>query len=236
MKPTAARVRVISCAAAAFSLACTETPYAFFAGSGSCSGTGCECGTAPCVDSGGAASGGRPTDAARMETGSRDSGRASDAAPLGQAGERCESPRDQTVTLERLQVASSGRCVSQGAYEPLRGDPSYRTELATCEETLAQMWAIRMLDGGGLEFRNAAVDLNLDVRFAEIGDGTPLVLYNPHQFFNQRFDLHDDDGSTFKLSPLHAPSQCVTEQDPMLVLLPCEAGRTDQTFRRIACR
>ncbi len=139
------------------------------------------------------------------------------------------------MTLERLQLGGTDLCVAQGIYSPLLGDPAYATALLPCEKSLAQLWKISVMDDGALEFRNQAVDLNLDVRFAASDDGTPTVLFTPHQLYNQRFTVLEGQDGTFKLSPLHAPTKCITRQDDTLLLLPCEGESSDQSFIRKTC-
>ena len=160
-------------------------------------------------------------------------------------GDDCESPfRD--VILERLQLAVSGLCVEVGDWAPLLLDddtwaPSYRTALTTCRESLRQSWAIQLLSGDdgqgeGYEFRNESTNLNLDVRFASPNEGTPIVLYQPHRLYNQRFTLKAGQNGTFKLSPLHAPEMCLAEVEASLELAPCTVGFNEQSFRRVGCR
>lgn len=241
--------------------ACTETPYAFFQPGGDSSG-GTGGATCPPGDCGGDSSGGgsRPTvggsgsetggaltggTGSTVETGGAPSGGAEPGsgglggAPSLELGPNCESPKRDSI-VERLEHAVSGLCLLPGTYALLLGDPSYEIELVECEESLDQSWTIKNLvdpDGlEGLEFRNEQVNLNLDVRFAATTDDTPIMLFPPRRFYNQRFLPIEGEEDTFKLAPLHALTKCVTEVDGSLVLLPCRAGLDEQSFRRLNCR
>jgi hypothetical protein len=212
---------------ALLALACTETPYPFFpltAGPNSLSGG------APAVGAGGMPGVGASSSGGVPNVGS--------GGTLGQGGEApvtdCRSLIDPTRETIQLRTAT-GLCVSTGEYTPLLGEVSFAVVLQECQGTLGQRWTIEEMEYGAIVFASEAVVLNLDVRFAAADDGTPVVLYTPHRLYNQRFVQVSAEGGTFKLSPLHATTKCLSERGAGLELWPCDDAATDQTFEIVAC-
>lgn len=206
------------CAFVGLALGCTETPFRFFTenpGGPACTAEGCA-GT-PAAESGGASAG---------------FGGAS--APV-EPSESCESVLSPESLLVRLQLTESGSCVSVGVFTELASDPAYETRLAACAPSAAFWFSMRG-DDSSRELRSEATNYNLDVRFAASQSGTALVLYAPHFLYNQRFRVLPAAGETFRLSPLHASTQCVSERAGRLEIWPCDDGDPSQTFRKLTCR
>jgi hypothetical protein len=157
---------------------------------------------------------------------------------LGMGGEpatsNCQSVLEPTRTAVQLET-SSGLCVSLGQYAPLLGEVAFAVVLDECTGALGQRWTLEEMENGAIVFSSEAVVLNLDVRFAAADDATPVVLYTPHRLYNQRFVRVTSEDGTFKLSPLHATTKCLSERGSGLELWPCDAIADDQEFEIIAC-
>lgn len=149
--------------------------------------------------------------------------------------ETCESASAPDVSLVRLQLTNSENCVSVGAFTELVSDPAYETALASCAATAAFWFSMRG-DDTSREIRSEATDYNVDVRFAASQAGTRVVLYAPHALYNQRFRVSPVAGESFRLSPLHAPTQCLSERSGTLEIWPCDESDVSQTFRKLSCR
>jgi hypothetical protein len=150
-------------------------------------------------------------------------------------GDACESRRNPGLEVVRLSMNDEELCIARGEETLISMNVSYFAALAPCAEDAGQMWTVNVGAAKAWEVRSESVNLNLDVRFLETEDGTPLVLYNAHDLPNQRFDaLNFPDGS-FSLVPLHATGQCITKMGEALEIWPCDEG-PDQRFRLLACR
>lgn len=184
------------CGLAALAVACTDTPidliWAEHPTDPEPSGTG------GATSSGGSASAGGES-----------------AAEGGQGGaiEPCAGGG-----ADHYQLRSGELCLGQGDPTTIAGEPAYRVGLAPCDDSAVHVWSVRG-SGPAYEFRQIAVAHNLDVRLAATGDGTTLVLYEPHQLYNQRFFVRSGpapgtdaelSGGARWLAPQHVDSKCIT--------------------------
>jgi hypothetical protein len=149
--------------------------------------------------------------------------------------EECLEKSGSVLPLEKLRATGPGLCLGRGASRDLLGDKGYDCVLSPCAETWEQLWTIRVDDAGALEIRNEEVDMNMDVQFADSAAGTPLVLYEPHQLYNQRYFAIQGPDDTFQLTPRNAQGQCVEALGASLQLQPCNALTPGQFFRRETC-
>jgi hypothetical protein len=147
----------------------------------------------------------------------------------------CEASRDAELELIRLVATASGLCVSQGAPTIIGDSPAFEIELATCEVETAQFWSLVASSGGLWQIHNEAAAMNLDVRFADTTDGTPLVLFDPHGLYNQRFYVIPASGDSFQLAPRHTTGKCLEVRDGDLEIWPCSSSEPNQRFMQIAC-
>lgn len=197
--------------------ACAETPYPFFVEEGSGGGSACV-GTTCSTGGGAGADGDFPGEGVE---------------PPGPA---CESASDPALVVEKLELLT-GMCLAAGAPTLIAGSPGYELALVSCADAVEQGWTVRSQEMG-LEIRSESVGYNLDVRFAASSDGTPIVLYSPHRLYNQLFMIQAAFSGVFRLAPLHAPTQCLSQRGDRLELWPCATTETgiDQLFRRTSCR
>lgn len=235
--PRQARIAALIPAALTI-FACGETPFLFFETAppvtpptGGQQGSGGEACGQNCGSGGQseAPSGGFGGEA----PGSGASGSGDGGAPP-EPMEQCIIP-GTTTKVERLQVIDNGLCISRGTYQVLLGEPSYTIELTECSSSPKQLWILTELEAGVLEARNYSVDLNLDVQFAAVVPWTPIDLYDPHRFQNQRFVVTENPEGSFKMSPQNALTQCVSAWDGSLVLRTCDPNYLGQSFQRLEC-
>jgi hypothetical protein len=132
-----------------------------------------------------------------------------------------------------MELVKSGLCFALGRSYPLVNDPAFLIALVQCDSDEKELWALHSMDPG-IAFENVSSGFNLDVQFAATDDGTPFVLFEPHQLYNQRFEQLEAEGG-FALSPLHAPGKCLTEHEGKLALLPCDPVNSNQTIRILEC-
>src|SRR5690606_12626375 len=89
---------------------------------------------------------------------------------------QCEASRDADLERIRLVATASGLCVSQGAPTVIGDSPAFEIDLSPCAAETAQFWTMVGTSGGLWQIQNEDAAMNLDVRFADTTDGTPLVL------------------------------------------------------------
>lgn len=147
----------------------------------------------------------------------------------------CQASRDAELELIRLVATESGLCVSQGAPTVIGDSPAYEIELLACAVQTAQFWSLVGTSGGLWQIYNEAAAMNLDVRFADTSDGTPLVLFDPHGLYNQRFYVIPASGDSFQLAPRHTTGKCLEVRDGELEIWPCSSSEPNQRFMQIAC-
>lgn len=116
----------------------------------------------------------------------------------------------------------------------IANDTGFDVSLDDCAEDEANLWALQLL-GETYEVRNLVTGYNLDVLLASTDDGARVVLYHPHQFFNQRFLFRPRSRFTFEITPRHSESQCVTVRDSHLELWPCDNAVSAQLFEIVPC-
>jgi hypothetical protein len=204
-------------------LACTDTPYLFLVEVGGTGGVLVGAGGLGC--SGSCSTGG---------SGGGVSAPTEGGAP-GEAPLDCSSHITSGLRVVQIQT-SAGLCVQQGILSPLAGETAFSVVVGPCDwEARTTLWTTRIDQDGVYEIRSESTNFNLDVRYAASSDGTPLVLYSPHQLYNQRYSVVTAPEETVKMVPLHAPLQCVTQVNSGLQIWPCAASTVEQRFRIVSC-
>jgi hypothetical protein len=137
----------------------------------------------------------------------------------------------------RFVLTGETGCLRRGEATSVFGNPAFTTELSVdCTSARAQ-WDLTPARSGSFTLRNVDTELSLDVRTAADAPGTPVILYGPTTFDNQRFWLRERTNKTFELSPRHAPSLCAEARGAAVEVWPCDPAVLGQSFRfaRLSC-
>lgn len=208
---------------------CSRTVYDLFpGGSGDPVGSGGGCALNDCGEG----------DTEPYGDGDGDSSVDPTGLPGGATGEGTDLCKPAILTgrtLQMLRFKQSGNCVRQGEPTLIGNDPAYLVVTGECNQEHEAAWVTLPDPYSALQFRNEASALNLDVRLAASASGTPLVLYQPHALYNQRFLPILKDNTGFLLSPRHAEQQCLTEVAGGVEIWPCNATLATQRLELIDC-
>jgi hypothetical protein len=163
-----------------------------------------------------------------------DAGAEAGPAPwMGNGSERCAAtlgePSPIVPTVVQIRQQSSGRCLAQGAATTIGDNPAFEITLADCAAQAAQRFALMDAGPGIFEMRNVATNLNVDIQFAETADGTPAVLYAPHQLYNQRFRFISLSVGN-AIAPRHVMGKCLSERGTRVEIWPCTPGDATQRW------
>lgn len=205
---------------------CSHTVYDLFPGSSDPVGTGGGCEVGDC--------GSGDTDPYNYGDGDGDS----TGLPGGASGEdhnKCEPTLLTGQPLYAVRFAQSGKCILQGEPTLIGTDPANLIVTGECSQAREALWVVLADNYNALQFRNEASNLNLDVRYAAPTSGTPLVLFEPHALYNQRFLRTQESDTRFKLSPRHAEQQCLTEVQGGVEIWPCNPTATTQQLELLDC-
>jgi Ricin-type beta-trefoil lectin domain-like len=207
--------------------ACTVKEYPFFpepvasGGASACAGDDC--------GAGGASVGG-----SQATGGMAGSGDSSGGGPAS-VPDNCEIPSTGALA-ERIVIEDSGLCLGRGEFVALAGATlAYRVVATACSTDIRQMWIFEDSGTDVFGLRNYSVDLKLDVQYAGTAVPTPVVLYETVPGDHQRFRVRPLDEGTFKLSPMHDPTKCVSAGDGILQTRPCDDDTPGQVLRRVEC-
>ncbi len=228
------KAAVIACCA----LGCSQTgielilPEASVStgGGGGSGGAGVEGG------SGGGGSGG-------FDAGMPDAGDGGDGLGGGNGQLDCEHGLSEVVDgYVRIRNVATGLCLGQGAAIEVGGEPAYEVLLVECSGP-SRLWMLTATGseppGGGpgspsYQVQNVPIEMNLDMQYAGTADGTPAVLFRPHQLDNQRFYFLPLPGGGFWMSPGNVPfggvPKCLRENGSGVDLRPCVAGDDREAF------
>lgn len=154
--------------------------------------------------------------------------------PVPPPPKECISKRRPGFGLVHLMFDGSGKCVAPGDATTILEIPAYEVAMVDCEDEPGQDWTIYVDSLLSWEFRSELLGMNLDMQLAGVVDGTPAVLFDPHQGYNQRF-VAALAGDAVRLSPRNAPAMCLTQVSDGIVLKPCSPDNPDQLIRVIAC-
>ncbi|HYJ08384.1 MAG TPA: RICIN domain-containing protein [Polyangiaceae bacterium] len=137
----------------------------------------------------------------------------------------------------RFILSGETGCLRRGEATTVFGNPAFTTELSADCSTARAQWDLTPALAGSFTLRNVDTQLSLDVRTAADAPGTPIVLYEPTTFDNQRFWLRERTSNRFELAPLHAPSLCAEARSGAVEIWPCDEAEPGQVFRfaRLSC-
>lgn len=155
-------------------------------------------------------------------------------SPTGSA-DPCRSQHLPGVFLVKLRFLESGMCLTPGPDIEIGDATGRRVELEPCQQDEAQYWIIVTDAFGAWEIRNEMTQMNLDIEFAATDDGTPLVLFEPHSLFNQRFAPLGD-GMSMRLQPRSTYYSCLTQVERAVSIWPCDFQAADQEVEIVACQ
>lgn len=135
-----------------------------------------------------------------------------------------------SVSAARYRIRHRGAqsCLAAGLPTTVGGEPAFEVRLNACKNEAGEHWELSSTDTGVFEVRHLITDYNLDVRFAATADGTPMVLFEPHRLYNQRFRFAPVSGGVFRIVPHHAEEKCLTLQGARVELWPCTATDAQQ--------
>ena len=149
---------------------------------------------------------------------------------------------DEGENVYLIREAVGERCLRSGPETSVAGELAHTVVAATCNGSAREAWELRA-SAGAYEIRNLAVAANLDIRLAATGDGTPAVLYVPHQLYNQRFFVRSGatlgteapPGESRLLAPRHVDTKCLTyvpgaSGGDQVQVWPCDELRADQRW------
>ncbi len=159
-----------------------------------------------------------------------------DVSVAGAAAVDCAETLDAAVAgVVTIETSESGQCLAQGPSTMVANEPAFEVILAECNASLPQRW--RLIDAGlgSFELRNLASDDNLDIQFAATTDGTPAVLFEPHQLYNQRFLFGPRADGSVSLSPRHATLKCLQQVGGGVQIWSCDGGEPAQGFVLSSC-
>jgi hypothetical protein len=159
-----------------------------------------------------------------------------DVSAAGAAALDCAQTLDTALPgVVTIATRESGQCLAQGASTTVANEPAFEVILAECAASLPQRW--RLIDAGlgSFELRNLASDDNLDIQFAATTDGTPAVLFEPHQLYNQRFLFGPRADGSVSLSPRHATLMCLQQVGGRVQIWSCDGAEPAQGFLLSSC-
>ncbi len=131
--------------------------------------------------------------------------------------------------LVRIRQRSSELCLGRAGPITIAGDPAFDVALAVCSDDL-QSWRLIAADFALFNARHVSTEYNLDIKFAATSDGTPAVLYPPHQLYNQRFAFDPRDDGALSIAPRNVPAKCLTQVGLEAQIFPCEPADPAQAW------
>jgi hypothetical protein len=130
----------------------------------------------------------------------------------------------------RFRSLADSRCLSAGAATTVGGLAAYEVTTESDCMAAAATWQVLESTSGSFELRNVLVDFNLDVEYAEIEVGTPMVLFSPHGLENQKFRLTPVSDGTMTIAPRVAFDLCVQGDESGVFLNSCVPGGATQKW------
>ncbi len=233
------RFCAIACLSMTVFVACSNTVYDFFPeGANPSTGTGGGCAVAGCTTGFGATatsdSGSETTNGGPSGSGGHSIDTGSAGAPPNEDTDACMSKVFPDAPMLLIRFTQSGNCIRKGDPIPLGEDTGFAIETGACTQAPEGMWTANPYPYA-LSFRNEAVNLNLDVQFSSPAGGTPLVLYDPHPGYNQRFGKLGETASSFLLSPRFTQDMCLTEINGRVEIWPCNSAVGGQLIEFVDC-